>query len=231
MQRKGLIVWGLIVFASVFLVRGVGWAGTVIDQNMIDVWGKKSGLVLFYSKKRLRIDQKDGKLSTIMDFRKDRIVILDHPSRTYVSYPFSWWEKQVSQKIQGDQRTQSREIRVESTGAERLINGFKTRQIHVFIDNALIQDCWVTQDVNLEEMFTAIKEGVGRLTGLSEAEMAEKEEIYRKIIGWGFPILTHEYQQIGQSTLREIAIVNRVETRMLTKGLFGPPRGYKQRTP
>lgn len=230
MRRKSLTAWGLLVLGILFLFEEAVRAGTVIDQNMIDLWGKKSGFVLFYSNKRLRIDQKNGKLSTIMDFRKDRILVLDHVSKTYIEYPFSKWEKQVSQKMGSQQKAHKRESRIEATGAKKVINGFKTRQIRVFIDGVLFQDNWVTQDVDLEEMLKAIKKGVGRLSGFSRAEMEEKEEIYHKIKEWGFPILTNQYQKVYGKTLKEVTEVKRIETQRLNSHLFIPPRGYTQST-
>ncbi|NIS71980.1 MAG: DUF4412 domain-containing protein [Proteobacteria bacterium] len=225
-HRAGLVIGILLLSVSVPIVR----AGTVIDQDTIDVWGKKSGLILSYSNKRLRLDQKDEKLSTIIHFRNDRILILDHTSRTYIVYPLSKWEKQVSQKIGEKEAVPKREIRVESTGAEKEINGFETKQIQVFIDGELFQDIWATQDVNLGDMLKEIKKGFGHLSGFSKAEMEEKEEIYRKVKKWGFPVLTTEYRRVLGKTLKEITEVNRIETRKLSSDLFTPPRDYKQRT-
>ncbi len=230
MNRKHFLVCGLVIVGLLVLPERAVKAGTVIDQDMVDIWGKKSGLVLSYSKKRLRIDQKDGRLSNIMDFRRNRIVILDHISRSYIEYSLSAWEKRVSQRMRSQRRDQKREIRVEPTGAEKEINGFKTRQIRVFIDGVLFQDNWVTQDVDLEEMLKTIKKGVGRLSGVSKAEMKEMEEIYHKTSEWGFPILTNEYRQFSGKTLREVTEVKRIETQDLADRLFTPPKGYRQRT-
>jgi len=230
MRRKGYAAWGPVVLGILFLWQGAVSAGTVIDQDMTDLWGKKSGSVLFYSKNRLRVDQKDGKLSTIMDFRKNRILILDHPSKTYIAYPFSKWEKQVSEKLGSRKRVRKREIRVEPTGDQKRINGFTTRQIRVFIDGILFQDNWVTQDVDLEEMLDAVRKGAGPLSGFSRAELEEKEEIYHKIKEWGFPILTTEYQTVYGKTLKEITEIKRIETRRLNSRLFNPPGGYTKRT-
>jgi hypothetical protein len=229
MRKQRFITCGMAILGSLFLLQDSVKAGTVIDQDMVDVWGRKSGLVLFYSEKKLRIDQKDGKLSTIMDFKKNRIVILDHASKTYVAYPFSVWEKRVSQDMATKQKAQKKEIRIEATGAEKVINGFQTRQIQVFMDDFLFQDNWVTQEVNLEEMLETIKKGVGRLSGFSKTEIKEKEEIYRKINEWGFPILTTEYRQVYGKTLKEITKVARIEARRLNGNLFTPPKGYTQR--
>lgn len=230
MQKNGFISWALIVLATVFLLEGAARAGTIIDQDMIDIWGKKSGLVLSYSKKRLRIDQKDGKLSTIIHFRNNRILILDHLSKTYITYPFSKWEKEVSQRIKGQKATERREIRVEPTGEERTINNFGTRQIHVFIDGVLFQNIWLTRDVDLEGMLKAMENGLGRLSGLPKAEMEEREEIYTKVKEWGFPILIIEYREAFGKTLEEVTEVNRIESRNLDGELFTPPKSYVLRS-
>jgi len=231
-MAKNRFVASILTGAVVLIVWvGVVFGGTVIDQNMIDVWGKKSGLTLFYANKRLRIDQKDGRLSTIMDFRKNRIVILDHGSKSYVAYPFSVWEKMVTQNMGIKHQQTKRTIRVEPTGAEKTINGFQTQQIHVFIDDYLFQQIWVTQDVDLRDMLETVRKAVGRRSGFSKTEMEEKEEIYHKISEWGFPILTYEYQQTGGKTLQEIIEVKRIETQKLNSRLFDPPKEYTERKP
>ncbi len=227
MKKKRFIIWGLVIVGMFILSEGAVKAGTVIDQEMTDIWGKQGGSLLFYSKKKLRIDQKDGRLSTIMDFKNDQIVILDHASKSYVEYPFSLWEKQVSQKIEPRNR-QKREIRVEPTGAEKHVNGFMTRQIQIFIDGVLFQDTWVTQDVDLEEMLETIKE-VSRLSSSSKADVKEKEEIYQRIKKWGFPIFTTEYRRFSGKTLTEITEVKGIKTRNLGSDVFTPPRGYIKR--
>ncbi len=237
-SRKGETMTGnrcvvsiLMGVSILFLWTGASLAGTVIDQDMVDVWGKQSGLTLFYSKKRLRIDQKDGRLSTIMDFSKDRIAILDHGSKSYVAYPFSVWEKKVAQTIETKKGARKRTIRVEPTGAEKKLNGFQTQEIHLFIDDRLFQKIWVTQDVDLKDMLETARKAFGRLSGFSKVEMQEKEEIYHKVSEWGFPIVTHEYQVIGGQTLEEITEVKRIETQKLNSRLFDPPKKYTERKP
>jgi hypothetical protein len=155
-------------------------------------------------------------------------VILDHASKSYVEYPFSLWEKQVSQKIESRNR-QKKQIRVEPTGAEKEINGYITRQIQIFVDGVLFQDTWVTQDVDLEDMLETIKE-VSRFSGSSKADVKEKEEIYQKIKKWGFPIFTTEYRRFSGKTLREITEVKGIKTRNLSSDVFIPPKGYIKRT-
>ena len=158
-------------------------------------------------------------------------MILDHASKTYVTYPISEWEQEVSQGMGTGEHVHKREVRVEATGAQRVINGFKTRQIHVYLDDFLYQDSWVTQDVDLQEMLTAVKKGIGQLSGFSDSEMEEKEELYQKVSAWGFPILTNEYRQIGGKILKEMTIVKRIDTQRLKSRLFHPPKGYRKRTP
>jgi hypothetical protein len=229
MVRRHFISHGLLIVGLFILGRGMVEAGTVIDQEMIDIWGKRSGSFLFYSKKKLRIDQKDGKLSTIMDFKRDRIVILEHGSESYIEYRFTQWQEQVFQKAPRQKGHEKREIRIEPTGAEKEINGFETTGIRVFIDETLFQDTWVTRDVNLEDMLETMEE-VSRLSGSSKADVREKEEIYRKIKEWGFPILTTEYRRYAGKTLQEITEVLSIETRRLDSSLFAPPQGYTKRT-
>jgi len=223
-----LILMGVSIL---LLWTGVLLGGTVIDQNMIDIYGKNSGLTLFYANKMLRIDQKDGRLSTIMDFKKKRMVILDHGSKSYVAYPFSVWKKKVAQTIETKKGARKRTIRVEPTGAKKKLNGFQTQEIHLFIDDRLFQKKWVTQDVDLKDMLETVRKAFGRLSGFSKIEMQEKEEIYHKVSKRGVPILTYEYQQVGGRDFKEVTEIKRVETKKLDSRLFSPPATYTERKP
>lgn len=235
MRRKRFavcVVYGLAILCMLTLRKGTVHAGTVIDQEMTDIWGKRSGTVLFYAKKRLRIDQKDGILSTIIDFRKDRILVLDHGSRSYVDYPFSTWEKLISQTRRAQKHPKRRRIRVEPAGTERNINGFRTALIRVFADDVLTQETWVTQDVDMEDMLETIKESVDRLTSIPKTgEWEENQEIYRQIKKWGFPILTIEYRRYAGKTLKEITEVMGIQQKRLDRHLFDVPAGYIRRKP
>ncbi|MBW2057676.1 MAG: DUF4412 domain-containing protein [Deltaproteobacteria bacterium] len=228
--RDRLIALGLVALVLSILPAFPAGGGTFIDQDTIDIWGRKQGLVLYYSKGRLRIDQKDGRLSTIMNFAENRIVVLDHLSKSYVEYPLSRWKRRVSQRMKGTGSYQRREVRVEPTGQEKVINGFRTRRIRVMIGGVLFQESWVTRDVELGDMLRAIRKGAGTPSGLSKAQMEEKEEIYEKVSQWGFPILTVEYRILSGKTLTETTEVNAIATRKLGNRLFTPPKGYTRRS-
>ncbi len=101
----------------------------------------------------------------------------------------------------------------------------------MFIEGVLFQDSWVTQEVDLEEMLSAIKKGAGGLGSVSRGEMEEREEIYNAVKEWGFPILTTEYRMVYGKTLKEVTEVKRIDTGKLDLDLFTPPREYRQRTP
>jgi hypothetical protein len=230
-MRKQSIILSLLLLCTLLLPLEQASGDTVIHQEMIDQWGKRSGSVLSYSKKRLRIDQKDGMLSTILDFNRDRIFILEHTSKSYVSYALSTWEKEVSRQIANPKGHQKRDIRVEPTGAEREINGFQTLQIQIFIEDTLFKDLWVTRDVDVGDMLETVEERVTRLEGLSKAEIEENQEIYVKIKKWGFPILTTEYRSFGGKILEELTEVTHIEDQELPSHLFRVPKGYRKRTP
>ena len=74
-------------------------AGVMIDQVMKDREGTSSRVTLYFSGERLRTDDVDHGLSTIMDFKGDRMVMVDHRSKNYIEVRFSQWEEEVGEQL------------------------------------------------------------------------------------------------------------------------------------
>lgn len=226
---KRIVFKGWILFTAFFLFSTEGWAGMVIEQVMRDVDGKRASVITYYSGYRFRTDHLEEGLTTIIDFREDRLVMIEHPSKSYVEVKFSQWEKEVSKRLKRDfsgMMSKERKIVVRRTGETATINGFLTEKIEIIADGELIEENWVTREVEMGEM-EKVNERIAR--GFSKefrSEMKEGREIYEKLRTYGFPILVKDYTMTyGLGGIHRLE-VKKIERKELKDEIFLPPEGY-----
>jgi hypothetical protein len=206
----------------------------VIDQVVRDREGNASKAIVYYSENRFRSDHLDGGLTTVIDFKGDRMVMIDHFSRHYVEVKFSQWEKEVAARLKKSvpsAQLKSREITIRKTGETPTLNGFKTEKVQVFADGELIEENWVTRDVSLKEVEEVMDKVAVGFSKEFKSEMKEGREIYEKTKAFGFPILIKDYsitQGLGGVDVLE---VKRIEKKELKDEVFQPPKGYQRILP
>ena len=83
MKRIVSVIWGMmIIFLLIFLSQECV-AGVAIEQVVKDMEGRASTVFLYFSENQFRTDHPEGGLTTIIDFKNDRIVMIDHRSKSY----------------------------------------------------------------------------------------------------------------------------------------------------
>jgi hypothetical protein len=217
----------LIVF--IVLVFQECLAGVVIDQVMKDREGTSSRVTLFFSGERLRTDDVDHGLSTIMDFKGDRMVMVDHRAKNYIEVRFSQWEKDVAEQFKKDLpavRPKARRIVVRRAGETATINGFRTEKVEVFADGERIEENWVTRDVDMSEIQKVMERVSKGFSSEFRNQVAEGREIYEKLKPYGFPIVVKDYMIIHGSEGLSVVEVKKLEQKELSEELFLPPKGY-----
>lgn len=232
MRRVAFWLWIFLIGFPLFSTKG--WAGMVIEQVMRDVDGKTASIVTYYSGYRFRTDHLEEGLTTIIDFREDRLVMVEHPYRSYVEIKFSQWEKEVSKRLKKESpgiTPKERKILVRRTGETATINGFHTEKIEIIADGELIEENWVTREVEMEEI-EKVNEMIAK--GFSKqfrSEMKEGREIYEKLKTYGFPILVKDYTiTYGLGGIHRLE-VKKIERKELKDEIFLPPPGYHKVLP
>ncbi len=206
-------------------------AGVVIDQVMKDREGTSSRVTLYFSGERLRTDDVDNGLSTIMDYKGDRMVMVDHRAKNYIEVKFSQWEKEVGEQLKkGLPAVQSkmRRIVVRRAGETATINGFRTEKVAVFADGERIEENWVTRDVDMSEIEKVMERVSKGFSTEFRNQMAEGREIYEKLKPYGFPIVVKDYAIIHGSEGLSVVEVKKLEQKELNEELFLPPKGYER---
>jgi len=230
------LTWAMGVCLILHLILAVeeSGAGVVIEQVMKDREGKSSKVLLYVSAEQLRTDDEASRLTTILDFKGDRMVMIDHISRQYVEVKFSQWEKEVSsglKKALPPVFPRQRKIVVKKTGEIRTINGFRTEKIEVLADNELIEENWVTRDLDMGEFEKAMGRAAQSFSREFRAEMKEGREIQEKLRPYGFPILVRDYAVTYGLAGIDVLEVKRIEQKELKGEVFAPPAGYKRVIP
>ncbi len=209
-------------------------AGVVIEQIVRDGEGNASKVFIYFLKDKLRSDHPHGNLTTIIDFKEDRMVMIDHLSKRYVEVKFSQWQKEVSERLKESgpvPQSKSKEIIVKETGERAVINGFQTEKVLVLADGELMEENWVTRDIELSEVEKVMDRVALAFSREFKSEMKETREIYEKIKAFGFPILVKDYAITQGLKGIDVLEVKRLEKRDLKEDVFLPPNGYQRIIP
>jgi len=233
MEMKFVLGWGFITIFLILMFQEC-LAGVVIDQVVRDREGNASKVVIYYSEDRFRSDHPHGGLTTMIDFKEDRMVMIDHLSKHFVEVKFSQWEREVVERLKKSvpsTQPKSRKIVIKKTDETSTLNGFGTEKVQIFADGELIEENWVTRDISLKEVEKVMDKVALGFSKEFKTEMKEGKEIYEKIKVFGFPILIKDYsitQGLGGVDVLE---VKKIEKRELKDEVFLPPEGYQRILP
>ncbi len=225
-----MVSGSLILFFLAFLSRD-SIAGIVIEQVVKDQEARPSRVVLFFSEDRFRTDNPESGQTTIIDFGDDRIVLMDHPSRTYVDVRFSQWEREMTQQFKRsapEVRPQARKITVRKTGETATLSGFSTTKVEVLADGQLIEEDWMTRDVDMKDVERVMEKVAKGFSEGFKSETKEGREIYEKLKPYGFPILVKDYTISYGLGAIEVLEVKKIENKDLGDEVFSAPKGYKR---
>ncbi len=215
-------------------VPGKGLAGVAVEQVVRDRNGVSSKALLYFSDYQFRTDHQEGGLTTILDFKEDRLVMIDHRSKSYVEVKLSQWEREVARRLKKEfpgVKPKERKIIVRKTGRTAVINGFQTEQVEILAEGELIEENWVTRDVEMREIEQVMDRVARGFLKDFRLEMKEGREIYEKLKPYGFPILIKDYTTTYGLGAIDRVEVKKMEKKELKEDVFLPPSGYQKIVP
>ncbi len=235
MTRKTQLFLGWLILLLITVTHEKALAGMVVEQVMKDKDGSSSRAVLYFSGYQFRTDHEKAGLSTIMDFKGDRLVMIDHRSKNFVEVKLSQWEKEVAKQLKKEfpamKKPKETKISVRRTGQTAVINGFSTEQVEILADNERIEEDWMTRDVEMKEIEKVMDRVAQGFSKDFRHEMKEGREIYEKLKPYGFPILVKDYTTSHGLGAIDRVEVKKVEKRELKDDVFLPPAGYQKVIP
>ncbi len=222
-----------IIFLSTFTFQKC-LAGMVVEQVVRDRDRSPAKVFLYFSDYRFRTDHQEGGLTTIMDFKEDRLVMMDHRSKSYVEVKLSQWEREIAKRLKKELtsvKPKERKIIVKRTGRTAVINGYQTEQIEIWAEDERIEENWMTRDVEMNEIEKVMDRVAQGFSKDFRREMKESREIYDKIKIYGFPILIKDYTiTYGLGAIDRVE-VKKIEKKELKDEVFLPPAGYQKIVP
>lgn len=234
MKKRTSVSFGFFVLLFFVLISLEGHAGVVIEQVVRDREGVASKVFLYFSGNEFRTDHLEGGLTTVINFQADRMVMIDHRSKCYVEVKFSQWEEEVAEQLKKSApniKVKSRKIEVKRTGERAIYNNFQTEKLQIFADGELIEEHWVTQDVDMREVEKVMEKVALGFSKQFKTEMKEGREIYEKLRPYGYPILVKDYAITYGLRGIDVLEVIKLEKKELTDEVFLPPSGYKRIIP
>jgi len=234
MQRRTLLFLGWVIALLLMVAHEKALAGVVVEQMVRDRDSGPSKALLYFSNYRFRTDHLEGGLTTILDLKEDRLVMIDHRSKNYVEVKLSQWEREVARRLKKEfpgVKAKERKIVVRRTGRTAVINGFQTEQIEILADAEVIEENWVTRDVELKEIEKVMDRVAQGFSKDFRLEMKEGQEIYEKLKPYGFPILTRDHTVTYGLGVFDRVEVKKIEKKELKDEVFLPPAGYRKIIP
>jgi hypothetical protein len=234
MRRMTMLGWTWTALLFSMWITQECLAGVVIEQVMRDREGNASKVFLYFSENKFRTDHPDGSMTTIIDFQGDRMVMIDHRSMLYAEIRFSQWEKEVAEKLKKSTpkiKPAPRNITAKGTGETATINGFRTEKVEIIADGELIEENWVTRDLDLKDVEKVMDKIALGFSKEFKSEMKEGREIYDKLKTFGFPILVKDYTMTYGLKAMDVLEVKKMEKKELMDEIFLPPNGYQKIVP
>jgi hypothetical protein len=234
MRKRILMGWRLLAFFILFSMSQECMAGVMVEQVVRDRDGIPSKALLYFSDYRFRTDHQEGGMTTILDFKEDGLVMIDHRSKSYVEVKLSQWEREVAKRLKKEFpgiKPKERKIVVRKTGRTAVINGFQTEQVEILADGELIEENWVTRDVEMKEIEKVMDRVALGFSKDFKLEMKEGREIYEKLKPYGFPILVKDYTITYGLRAIDRVEVKKIEKKELKDDVFLPPAGYQKIVP
>jgi len=234
MKKMILIIWGLTIYLFVISMFQECMAGVVIEEVHKDREGRASTVLRYFSENKFRTDHPDSGLATVIDFKEDRMLMIDHSSKSFVEIKFSQWEKEVAKRLKKELPAitpRARKIIVKKAGEKASINGFQTKKIEIWADGELIEENWVTRDVEMRDVEKVMDKVAQGFSKQFRIEMKEGREIYEQLKPYGFPILVRDPTLTYGLRPIDVLEVKRLEKRELKDDLFLPPSGYQRIIP
>ena len=223
-----------IVLVVFFLWIHRSAAGTVIEQQVKDREERVTQVTLYFSENQLRTDHPESGLTTILDFKNDQIILIDHRSKNYLSMKLSQWEKETAKQLKESNpsvRPKERFITVRSLGETAKINGLKTEKVQVLADGELIEEHSMTKDIDMNEVAQVMEKTAQGFSKELRSELKEGREIHQKLKPYGFSILVKDYAITSGLKAIDVLEVKKIERKELNREIFLPPAGYERVVP
>ena len=143
----------------------------------------------------------------------------------------SLWEKEMAKQLKKNHpplRPKERVITVRRFGETATLNGFKTEKVQVLAGTELIEEHWMTRDVDMSEVDRVMEKASLGFSKEFRSELKEGQEIQKRLKPYGFSILVKDYTVTHGLGAVDVLEIKKIEQKELKEEVFLPPSGYER---
>ncbi|MBI5207537.1 MAG: DUF4412 domain-containing protein [Candidatus Firestonebacteria bacterium] len=229
------LVFQIFILIFIFFVSLTSiYSGTIIEQSEgSSNFDKIITTIVYFSANNMRTDDPENKATTISLLGEDIGYYISHKKKSYLKYKLSERFKNLSNTQMKDNENNheelppKRKIDIKKTDEKKTINGFKVVKINIMANNELIEEDWVTNDMDMTEVKNII-EKLKKQNPNVQYQNSEEYEITKAIENYGFPILSKRYSIFLDEKVEDFIEIKKIEKKNLKNNVFAPPSEYKE---
>ncbi len=219
----------LTLFAILMLFAISAWADTVMEQKeTVYVDGQEKAnmkTVMTYGEGYMRSDTPKMNASMIMNFKADKVYMIQHANKGYIEAPISMLMGMADSKEKSAPKAAATPA-FKKTGKKEKINGFACEQLLVTSSDGASMEVWVTKAINNKKI-TEVYKKLMKFGATQNPQASERSKSMEEVLNSGFPIRTVETRG-NQKHIMEVTAVKEKKSNPATAL---PPKGYSPMSP
>lgn len=221
-HRKFLML--ATVFMAVMLFSQSAWAMWVIEQQQTLENGMQVRTVMSFGADAIRTDMPSQQMSTIMNFKTNKVYMLQHAQKIYLEMSMDQMKQEVKKGMKDSFKSNKNDVvATKATGEHKTIAGYDCEKIIMMKNGKNIGEIWITSKLESKKIMQVYKKFF-ELTGAQDA--GSNDAILKGLsesIDKGFPMMSKfKDDKIGESISRVTKVVKKKDD----PSYFMPPKGY-----
>jgi len=212
------LLWSPLARASwvVEQVEKMGSAGINVKTTMT------------FGDKVLRADNAEMNSSIIMDFKGNKMYMIQHAAKMYMELDIAALSAQMKDMIERVKvKDQGSMVVIKETGEHKTINGFACEKLAVVKNGKEVGEIWVTKDIKDKDVSGVYQQFFEMAGAQNQSQQAiERLEGLKKAISMGFPIQTVHIEEDGSKNIVEVLSAGQ---KTVSADYFVPPKDYQGR--
>ena len=225
-KTKRTLVIFIATICCLMLLSQLAWGAWIIEQKQTMGKGIMVKSVMTFGDSAIRTDIPDRQSTTIMDFAKKKIYIIQHAQKMYMEMPLNMMKENVKKNLAEKRKNQAGDvIATKSTGEHKTIAGYDCEKIIMAKNGKKVGELWITSKLSKKSILKLYKKFFN-LTGAQEPNSNDAVlEGLKKGLAKGFPMRSVFKDEQGNEASSEVTAIKQ---KKMAKSFFMPPKNYKK---
>ncbi len=218
--------FGIKNFQSTFIQSNKVRFETTSSITILDLTEKHVTMIFSEHKAYWEGTTTEFKKSTLEAFQSQVALALGYLPESERMYYQQKYDT-IFNNLRGDSLSIKPKVKIMETDLFDSINSFYARQHEVYVDSILVEEIWVTQDINpyLDIEIKDMIEFTNQLNPMDNRNQMTQAEAYNQLMTKGMPVKSVEYQ--------DGVVVNHTEVMKVSQNtfndeIFRAPKGYRK---